>query len=118
MLVGSEVITPVTATGGVPGPVKVKVVVLIVAGCIARLNVAVTAALGQTPTAPARGTTETVGAARAGLGPGLQHPAPKMSSRNAMNQIPWLLYLRMTVILLPPGSTTAAQWNRVIGIFS
>jgi len=87
VLVVSEVITPATATGGVPA-VKVKVVALIVAGCIARLNVAVTAALGQTPTAPARGVTEiTVGGVRAGLAPGLQHPGLKMSSRNAMDQI-------------------------------
>ena len=85
-MVGSAVITPATASGGVPA-VKVKVVALIVAGCIGRLNVAVTAALGQTPAAPARGTTETVGGARAGLAPGLQHPGLKMSSRNAMDQI-------------------------------
>jgi hypothetical protein len=46
----------------VPGPVNVKVVVLIVAGFIATLKAAVTAVLGQTPTAPARGVTEiTVG---------------------------------------------------------
>ena len=48
----------------VPGPVKVKVVVLIVAGFIASLKVAVTTVLGQTPTAPASGVTEiTVGGA-------------------------------------------------------
>jgi hypothetical protein len=53
------VTTPVT--GVVPGPVKVKVVVLIVAGFIASLKVAVTAVLGQTPFA---GVTEiTVGGA-------------------------------------------------------
>jgi hypothetical protein len=38
--------------------VKVKVVVLIVAGFIASLNVAVTAVLGQTPTAPFGGVSE------------------------------------------------------------
>ena len=51
-------------TGVVPGPVKVKVVagLTIVDGFIATLKVAVTAVLGQTPTAPARGVTEiTVG---------------------------------------------------------
>jgi hypothetical protein len=108
VLVGSEVIAPATETGGVPA-VKVNVVALIVAGCIGRLKVAVTAALGQTPTAPARGTTETVGAAKSGLVPGLQHPGLKMSSRSAKDQIAELLYLRMTVILLPLGFTAAAQ---------
>jgi len=48
----------------VPGPVKVKVVVLIVAGFIASLKVAVTTVLGQTPAAPLGGVTEiTVGGA-------------------------------------------------------
>ena len=49
-----------------PGPVKVKVVALIVEDCIARLKVAVTKALGQIPVEPAGGATEiTVGAAHA-----------------------------------------------------
>jgi len=52
----------------VPGPVNVKVVVLIVAGFIASLKVAVTTVLGHKPTAPARGVTEiTVGAAHGSL---------------------------------------------------
>ena len=45
-----------------PGPVKVKVVVLIVAGFIGWLKVAVTTVLGQTLVAPLGGVTEiTVG---------------------------------------------------------
>jgi len=68
--------------------VKVKVVVLIVAGFIATLKVAVTTVLGQTPAAPPRGNSEvTVGGIKPELAPGLQHPGLKMSSRNAMNQI-------------------------------
>jgi hypothetical protein len=63
----ANVTTPATATGGVPA-VKVKVVVLIVAGFIASLKVAVTAVLGQMPTARFRGVTEiTVGGAHASL---------------------------------------------------
>jgi hypothetical protein len=88
VFVGSAVITPVTATGGVPGEVKVKVVVLIVAGLIAMLKVAVTTVLGQTPAAPVGGVSEiTVGGVRPGLAPGLQHPALKMSSKNAMQHV-------------------------------
>jgi len=50
------------ATGVVPGPVKVKVVVLMVEGFIARLKVAVTTELGQTPVEPFSGVSEiTVG---------------------------------------------------------
>jgi hypothetical protein len=46
----------------VPGPIKVKVVALIVAGFIASLKVAVTTVLGQTPTIAFGGVTEiTVG---------------------------------------------------------
>jgi hypothetical protein len=46
----------------VPGPVKVKVVVLIVAGLIASLKVATTTLLGHIPLAPFGGATEiTVG---------------------------------------------------------
>jgi hypothetical protein len=87
VLVGSAVITPVTATGGVPA-VTVKVEALIVAGFIATLKAAVTTVLGQMPAAPLRGVTETtVGGVRLGLAPGLQHPGLKMSSRNAMDQI-------------------------------
>lgn len=47
-----------------PGPVTVKVVVLMVAGFMASLKVAVTTVLGQMPGAPLGGVTEiTVGRA-------------------------------------------------------
>jgi hypothetical protein len=49
--------------GGVPGSVKVKVVVLIVEGFIASLKVAVTTVLGHTPTARTGVTELTVGGA-------------------------------------------------------
>jgi hypothetical protein len=85
--------------------VNVKVVVLIVAGFIASLKVAVTPA-AQMPAAPLTGVSEiTVGATKSGLVPGLQHPTLKMSGSNAINQILEWLYLRMTVILLPLGFT-------------
>jgi hypothetical protein len=54
----------------VPGPVKVKVVagLMIVAGFMASLNVAVTAVLGHIPTARLSGVTEiTVGGAHGSL---------------------------------------------------
>jgi hypothetical protein len=86
---------------------------VIVAGFIATLKVAVTGALGHAPVEAFRGATEaTVGVAKPGLAPGLQHPGLKMTSKNAGNQILALLYLRMTVILFPLGPTAAAQWNR------
>jgi hypothetical protein len=89
--------------------VKVKVVLLIVAGFIAALKVAVTP-VAQMPVAPLSGVSEiTAGAAKAGLGPGLQQPTLKMSGRNAISQILGLLYLRMTVILLPLGFTEPAS---------
>ena len=87
-----------------------KVPLLIDAGFIALLKVAVTIVLGQTPTAPLGGATDvTVGGRRLGLVPvlsGSPHPAQKVSSKNAMNHVVALLYLRMTVILLPLGSTS------------
>jgi hypothetical protein len=49
----------VPATGVAPGPVKVKVAALIVAGFMASLNVAETAVLTGTPVAPIVGTVET-----------------------------------------------------------
>ena len=68
------------------------------------MKVAVTAALGQTPTAPLSGTTDTtVGGAKSGLAPGLQHPGLKMSNKNAADQIMGLLCLRMTLIVFPLG---------------
>jgi hypothetical protein len=73
--------------------VKVKVVagLMIVAGFIALLKVAVITVLGQTPTAPLEGNSEvTVAGIKPGLLPvlsGSLHPAPTMSSRDVMNQI-------------------------------
>ena len=52
-----------------PGPVKVKVVVLMVEGFIARLKVAVTAVLGQIRVAPFRGNTEATAGGAHGLAP-------------------------------------------------
>jgi hypothetical protein len=67
-------------------------VLSIVAGFIATLKVAVTAVLGQTPAALFRGVTEvTVGVAKPGLAPGLQHPGLKMRSKDAANQLLELL---------------------------
>jgi hypothetical protein len=81
-----------------------------VAGFIGKLKVALTGALGQTPTAPPRGMgAVTVGAASSGFAPVLQHPGLKMTSRSAMDQIAELLYLRMTIILLPLGFTAPAH---------
>jgi len=53
----------------VPGPAKVKVVALIVAGFIARLKVAETIVLGHTPTAPLAGNVEITAGATHGLAP-------------------------------------------------
>jgi hypothetical protein len=75
------------ATGTAPGPVKVKVVALIVAGFMATPKVAVTVVFGQTPAAPLRGTEGfTVAGTKLGLVPGLQHPTPTSNS-SAVNQI-------------------------------
>jgi hypothetical protein len=58
-----------------------------VAGFIATLKVAVTVPFGQA-VEPLRGVTElAVGGVKSGLAPGLQHPALKMSNKNAGNQI-------------------------------
>ena len=46
------------ATGVVPGPIKVKVVLLMVVGFIASLKVAVGTELGQTPIVPTGGVSE------------------------------------------------------------
>jgi hypothetical protein len=60
LLVPSWVTVPIT--GVVPGPVKVKVVVLMVAGFIAWGKVTATTALGQIPLEPFGGVTEVGGA--------------------------------------------------------
>jgi hypothetical protein len=90
---------PVTAP---PGPVKVNEEVLIVAGFIALLNVAlITAMLGQTRVKPFVGVTETTVGAVRGL-PGLPplsespHPAAKTASRNAEIQILLTFNLRIS----------------------
>src|ERR1700693_2291063 len=71
LLVVSAVTVPVT--GVVPGPVTVKVVVLMVAGFIACGKVAATSALGHTSVAPLGGVTETGGdGGRQGLAPVLK----------------------------------------------
>jgi hypothetical protein len=81
------VTTPVTLP---PLEVKVKVVVLIVAGFIALLNIAVTTVLGQIPEDPFGGSTDaatTVGGIKLGFVPlflsGSPHPAITMAKRNA-----------------------------------
>jgi len=113
-----ESMETVPATGVVPAAnVNVVAGEMIVAGFMALLNVAVTTAPWQTPVAPPKGTTETtVGGVRGEPGfaapaflSGSLHPVATMSSRNAGNHILGLLYLRMTVILLPLGCTAAAQ---------
>jgi hypothetical protein len=84
-----------------------------VEGFIALLKVAVTVAVGHAPLEPLKGATETtVGGVRVALVPALSgslHPAAIMSSRNTAKQTLGFLYPGMTVILLPPGSTAAAQ---------
>jgi hypothetical protein len=92
--------------------VSVKVAPVIVAGFIALLKVAVIMVLGHAPTSPFGGATEiTVGGRRLGLVPvlsGSPHAAQETSNRNAMNHVVASLYLGMTGILLPLGSTFAA----------
>ena len=83
VLLTSWVIIPVT-----PG-FTVKVVVLMVAGFIASLKVAVTSAREHTPGAPLGGVTETTVGFRPAvsvLRSGSPHPVTKRSMRNAMNQ--------------------------------
>ena len=82
------------ATLVAPGPVSLNVEVLMVAGFIGLLKVALTTAVfGQTPTLPLGGvTTVTVGALVGEEGPtaalsGSLHPASEPSSRSAMKQI-------------------------------
>jgi hypothetical protein len=71
---------------------------------------AVIVVLGQAPIAALRGATElTVGGVKSALVPGLQHPEVKMTNRSAVDQTAVLLYLLMTIILLPLGFTAAAH---------
>ena len=71
-----------------PG-LTVKVVVLMVAGFIASLKVAVMTAREHTPVAPSGGVTETTLGVRPAISvlrSGSPHPVTKRSVRNAMNQ--------------------------------
>ena len=66
------------ATVVVPGPVKVKVVAVIVEASIAKLNVALTTVLRATAVAISAGTVDTtVGAAGGGGGGGVDPPPPQ-----------------------------------------
>src|SRR5436309_5644263 len=85
-----------------PGPAKVKVGLLMVAGFMSLLKVAlIMAVLGQTPTLPLSGVTRTTVGGVAGdeaatpFLSGSPHPAVKMSNRSAANQILWILYIRI-----------------------
>ena len=93
--VESRATVPVTLP---PGPLNVNVVVVIVAGFIALLNVALTiATLGQTSVEPFGGVTEvTVGGVRGEPGPafiasGSLHPAIPTANRNAVIHT-WLIF--------------------------
>jgi hypothetical protein len=88
---------------------------LIVAGFIALLNVAVTSAVfGQKRVEPAGGVTAvTVGAvwgaagsAAFGFRLGLQHPVAKPTNRSARNKILWLLCIRMPALFFSAQSPT------------
>ena len=84
-----------------PGPVKVNVEVLMVAGFIALLNVALIMAVpGHTPALPFGGVTETtvgavVGEEATPFLSGSPHPTAKLSNRRAVNQILCLLHVRI-----------------------
>jgi hypothetical protein len=124
----------VPATFAPVGSVKVNVEVLIVAGFIALLNVAlITAMLGQRRVKPFVGVTETtVGAVRGLPGPpalsGSPHPATRAATRNAEIQILLTFNLRISFSSSPshkafhasmnrrrdistPGSTVCSIWN-------
>jgi hypothetical protein len=94
----------------------VKVVVLIVAGFMALLNVAVmTAVFGQTSVEPSGGVTEvTVGAVKGEPGlptpaflSGSPHPATRAANRNAGNKI--LLIFKLRISFSSSPSYTAFQ---------
>jgi len=111
-LVGLKVATLVLATyvtapatPAPPGAVTVNEELVMVAGFIALLNVAlIMAVLGQTPTLPFTGVTDvTVGgvpgepAADAFCLSGSPHPIVKIRSRNAVNKILFLLCLYIII---------------------
>jgi hypothetical protein len=95
-MVSVESMETVPTTGVVPAA-NLKVPVVIVAGFMALLNVAVTTAPWQTPVAPPNGITETtVGGVREGGGPplpesGSPHPAIPTANRNAVTHT-WLIF--------------------------
>ena len=97
--VESRETVPVT---GVEPAAKVKVPVLMVAGFMALLKVAVTRTAWQTPVAAPVGNTETtVGAAKGEVGPpvtlsGSLHPAITTANRNAGIQILLTFDLRIS----------------------
>ena len=78
-VVPEAVIVPAIAVA--PGPVKVKVVAVIVAGSMATLNVAETTVLMDTEVAVSDGTVDTtVGAAGGGGGGGGLDPPPPQAA--------------------------------------
>ena len=106
----------------VPGPVNVKVVVVIVAGFIALLNVAVMRiVLGQTRVDPSTGVTEvTVGTVRGSDGlpvpaflSGSPQPAITMANKNTGIQI--LQPIKLNISFSPSESTST---NRAISLHS
>ena len=98
--------------------VKVNVEVLIVAGIICLLNVAlITAMLGQRRVKPFVGVTETtVGAVKGLPGPpatsGSPHPATNAASRNAEIQILLTFNLRISFSSSPSDKAFHASMNR------
>jgi hypothetical protein len=93
----------------------VNVVVLIVAGFIALLNVAVISPLlGQTPVEPASGVSAiTVGGVREGGGPpllesGSPHPVIPMANSNAVIQTWQIFNLRISFSSLPGYNASSA----------
>jgi hypothetical protein len=115
LVVASYATVPVTAP---PGPVKVNVEVLIVAGFIALLNIAVIiVTLGQTTVEPAVGVSEvTVGAVRGLPGPPplseSPHPAARTANRNAEIQILLTFNLRISFSSSPSDKAFHASMNR------
>jgi len=112
LLAGSKVTAPDTLP---EGAVKVKVVVLIVAGFIALLNIAVTTALGQMPEEPIGGRTDgpnTVGVVNwePALPPPLSaslHPTVTTANRIAGIHILLSLNLRIRVSSSPGKISTS-----------
>jgi hypothetical protein len=83
-------------TGAAPGPVNVNVVVLIVAGAITVLNVAVTVVFSSTPVAPFAGDVATTTGDTGLKACSRPHPAAKATNTNASNTIFPILNLRIS----------------------